>query len=461
MVQRHADVESRVLPFWLSFWLNLEEALHSRLHTEYDLHCASFSAASIFGLALATALCFKDGYREETLRYITAASQTSCLTAKGLLGQMSRACGSVSSLSTPKDLDDGEQMLLEAAASGSFTALWQLRRLSTNLEQQAWHVFRKNGGFSASVSAIGLSPARSALKGDETIVRAHEAAVFGTREDIYRLIHSSKINEIDSEGQTTLYKAARAGNFQTLKALVELGADASISTKIANISCLHWLFMFESGSVEAVVQMLCSRSASLTTIARHQEKTRSWPGHFEHFPFNWPVGTPFHWACFTRSFPAMQTLLQAGVDIDELEYDKVGGTHGAQTPLGTAMYRGDVEVVRFLLQHGANPNFADDRHGRNPLHMLAMNTMFRFPVVPKCLYWWFNHGAQDTHIELVSECVILVVAAGGDINARQIVGHTPLKTAIDSKDGGVALALLNAGADASKRGNVAELPIHQ
>ena len=461
MVQRDADVKSRVLNSWLVFWLNLDRSLHSQLHTEYDSHCTSFSGASIFGLALATAQSLEVGYREKTLSYITAAAQTSCIAARGLLGQISRACGSESNSLPTDDLDEGHQMLFEAAASGSFTALWQLRRLSTILEKQAWHAFRKNGGFNGSVSPIGLSPARSALQGDEKIARFHEAAVFGTREDIFRHVDPSKINELDSEGLTALNKAARAGNSETLKALVELDADASITTTISNISCLHWLFMFESGSMEAVVQMLCSRSANLGAIAIHQGDENRWPCQFEHFPFIWPVGTPFHWACFTRSFPAMQTLLQAGVDIDELEHEQVGESNRAQTPLGMAMYRGDVEVVRFLLEHGANPNFVDGRLGRNPLHMLAMNTMFRFPIVPKCLYWWCNHGAQDTHIELVSECVNLVVAAGGNINARGLMDDTPLKTAIDSNDGGVTLALLNAGADTSIRGNFMQLPIHQ
>ena len=292
-------------------------------------------------------------------------------------------------------------------------------------------------------------------------MQLHEAAIFGTGDDISKLANPFNIDEVDDEGQTALYKAARAGNFETLKALVELNADASITTAVAHISCLHWLFMFDSGSIEAVVQMLHSRSAypsARTKIARQGTYWR----HvlFEHFPFHWPIGAPFHWACFTRSFPAMQALLQNGVDVDDLDSET---DDQAQTPLGMAMYRGDAEVVSFLLQCGASPNRVDGS-GRNPMHMLALSTsqnrLFR---LPKCLYWWCNHGAQDTHIELVSKCVNLVVAAGGNINARRgsnQLGNTPLLDAIRSKDGGVTLALLKAGADASLCDELEILPLH-
>lgn len=439
----------------------MDSAFLSQMYREYDVDSTSFSGASLFGLAICTASTVRDGFQGETLKYMRAAAHASCLAAKGLLNQVSRACSSALSLSSTEGSHQGTVWLLEAAASGSFTALWQLRQISSSLEQQAWGDFRKNGGFSGSMSPIGISPRPSAVQGKKAVMQLHEAAIFGTGDEISKLANPFNIDEVDDEGQTALYKAARAGNFETLKALVELNADASITTAVAHISCLHWLFMFDSGSIEAVVQMLCSRSAypsARTKIARQGTYWR----HvlFEHFPFHWPIGAPFHWACFTRSFPAMQALLQNGVDVDDLDSET---DDQAQTPLGMAMYRGDAEVVSFLLQCGASPNRVDGS-GRNPMHMLALSTsqnrLFR---LPKCLYWWCNHGAQDTHIELVSKCVNLVVAAGGNINARRgsnQLGNTPLLDAIGSKDGGVTLALLKAGADASLCDELEILPLH-
>ena len=439
----------------------MDSAFLSQLYREYNMDNTNFSNASLFGLALCTASTVRDDYQGETLKYIRAAAQASCLAAKGLFNQIFRACGSASSLSSPEELHQGRAWLLEAAASGSLTALWQLRRMSRSLEQQAWVSFRKCGGFSGSISPIGISARRSAVHGSTALMQLHEAAIYGTLDDILTLANPFNIDEVDGEGQTALYKAARAGNFETLKALVELNADASITTAVAHISCLHWLFMFDSGSIKAVVQMLHSRSAYLSARTEIARQGAHWRHVlFEHFPFHWPIGSPFHWACFARSLPAMEALLQAGVDVDELDSES---DDQAQTPLGMAMYRGDAEVVNFLLQHGASSNRFDGGH-RNPLHMLALsifqNRLFR---LPKCLYWWCNHGGQDTHIDLVSKCVNLVVAAGGDINARRGSsqnGNTPLLDAIKSKDGGVTLALLKAGADVSLCDSLEILPIH-
>lgn len=450
MLERDPDPSNPALRSWLQFWDNKESGFFSHLYREYDLDATGFSGASLFGLAISAASSPSDGFQGETLKFMRAAAQASCLAAKGLLHKVSRACSPVLSVSSNAESEQERVWLFEAAASGSFTALWQLRQMSSSLEQQAWGDFRKNGGFSGSMSPIGISPRPSPVQGDNAVMQLHEAAIFGTREDIFELANPFNINQVDSEGQTALYKAARAGNFETLKALVELNADASITTAVADISCLHWLFMFDSGSVEAVVQLLRRRSANTSARIKIARKgTYFQHVLFEHFPFHWPIGAPFHWACFTRSFPAMQALLQTGVDVDDLDSET---DDQAQTPLGMAMYRGDAEVVSFLLQRGASPTRVDGS-GRNPIHMLALNTAsHRLFKLPKCLYWWCTHGAQETHIDLVSRCVNLVVAAGGSINARRGSsrhGNTPLLDAITSRDGGVALALLKAGADAS------------
>ena len=423
---------------------------------------SSFSGASLFGLAFCAAFrTSRENNQERLLGLLRAAAQATCLAAKGIFNQVSRACGSALDMFSSEELQQGKDWLLEAAASGSFTALWQLRQISASLEQQAWEKFRRNGGFSGPESPIGISPRPSAGQEDSDLMRFHEAAIYGTCDDILRLSDSFNINRVDTEGQTALYKAAKTGNFETLQALIVLNADASITTAVAHISCLHWLFMFDSGSVKAVVKMLCSRSARLSART-NTARIGTYCQHilFEHFPFHWPIGSPIHWACFARSIPAIQALIQAGVDVNELDSET---DNNAQTPLGMAMYRGDLEVVSFLLQCGANASRVDGGN-RNPLHMLALdsfqNRLFR---IPKRLYWWCNHGAPDLHAEIVLKCVNLVVAAGGDINARRNPnqhGNTPLLDAIQAKDGGVALALLQAGADASLCDELEILPIH-
>ena len=319
LLERDPDPSNTALRCFLRFWGHCDSRFSFHLYREYDLDPTCFSAASLLGLAISTASNASDGFQGETLKYMRAAAQASCLAAKGLLNSVSRACSAVVSVSSNEGSEQERVWLFEAAASGSFTALWQLRQMSSSLEQQAWGEFRKIGGFNGSMSPIGILPPPSPVQGRSEGMQLHEAAIFGTRDDILEFANPHNINEVDSEGQTALYKAARAGNFETLKALIELNADASIKTAVAQISCFHWLFMFDSGSIEAVVRLLRSRSgcpSARTKVARQQAYFQ----HvlFEHFPFHWPPGAPFHWACFTRCFPAMEALLQTGVDVDDL-----------------------------------------------------------------------------------------------------------------------------------------------
>ena len=99
---------------------------------------------------------------------------------------------------------------------------------------------------------------------------------------------------------------------------------------------------------------------------------------FEHFPFYWPLETPFYWASFTRPFEAREVLLNLGADIDDLDSD---GDGQAQTALRTAIYRADSTVVRYLLIKGADPQKTDGK-GRNPFHMLALDYWYQNRLFP-------------------------------------------------------------------------------
>ena len=411
-----------------------------------------------------------DHYQEQTLKYAWAAAAASCLAARAIVAQIHKAVSSDTTLPSTTENLQQDGWLFKAAANGSLTARWELGRTSPTLEDEAWQVFRKCGGYSARLSPIGISARQTVFQIDTTILQLHDAAIYGNGEDIRRLAGLCSIDARDHEGKTAIYKAATAGNFETITALTDLNADASITTTVGQLSCLHWLFMFKPDSIEAALQLFKSQHADVSARLKF-EVGYNYPRDvlFEHFPFQWPLGTPFHWACFTRSFSAMEALLHTGVDVDELDIEAENDAQTSCSPLSLAMSRGDAEVVRFLLQHGADPKLCDSR-GWNPLHMLAnMRPLGRFPRLPECLYPWCYHGSQDTHVDEVSQCIDLAVKAGVDINARVDylyevpgrLGDTPLLLAIRSQDGGTTLALLKAGkADVSLGDNGGRLPIH-
>jgi uncharacterized protein len=92
------------------------------------------------------------------------------------------------------------------------------------------------------------------------------------------------------------------------------------------------------------------------------------------------------------------------------------------TPLGLAAFLGGPEVVRVLLEHGADPNDdADNQFGVRPVNAAA--------------------AAHD------HETMRLLLAAGADPNARQQGGLTPLHSAAHTDDAAMAELLLAHGAD--------------
>lgn len=62
--------------------------------------------------------------------------------------------------------------------------------------------------------------------------------------------------------------------------------------------------------------------------------------------------TPLHWACFYGQLSSVKILIKCGANLSKLAPDHV-------SPLLMASSGGHHEIVRLLLQHGADPNHMD------------------------------------------------------------------------------------------------------
>jgi hypothetical protein len=115
---------------------------------------------------------------------------------------------------------------------------------------------------------------------------------------------------------------------------------------------------------------------------------------------------------------ATKLLLEYGANVD------AGGKAGGEaydSAIFSACTLGEIDVVRLLLEHGANIHVVDDDYGS--LIQAAS-----------------SHG----HVEVVK----LLLSYGADVNADKGMSRTPFELAVDRSDRQLAELLVQAGADA-------------
>ena len=121
-------------------------------------------------------------------------------------------------------------------------------------------------------------------------------------------------------------------------------------------------------------------------------------------------------ACMLGDLARVQHCLESeGTDVNEAAADGF-------PPFALAVFFGQPEVYRYLLQHGADVNQA----ARNPMRVTAV------------------HAAVARHD---ADGLALILEHGGDPNARQQAGWTGLHSAAAHGDRRMTEMLLRAGAD--------------
>jgi ankyrin repeat protein len=79
--------------------------------------------------------------------------------------------------------------------------------------------------------------------------------------------------------------------------------------------------------------------------------------------------TPFHWRRFKGHVEVVRMILERGAD--PTVQDKDG-----RTPFHLASLEGHVEVVRMILERGADPT-VQDKDGRTPFHLASRGDMWK------------------------------------------------------------------------------------
>lgn len=149
--------------------------------------------------------------------------------------------------------------------------------------------------------------------------------------------------------------------------------------------------------------------------------------------------SPLYWAVFNGEKELVKLLVEKGADVNAR-----GGPYRC-TPLYWAAFYGDIDTAELLIANGAD-FMARDGDGETPLHYAAWNGQLE--MVEFLIEKGADVNARDEFGSIplhyagfarATEVVNLLIAKGADVNARDRRGETPSGIPVGQADGNASV----------------------
>lgn len=281
----------------------------------------------------------------------------------------------------------------------------------------------------------------------------HWAARFGLTRRAEALIDTGAIpvDAPDSEGMPPLFRAAYDEHLDTVRLLLDKGANVGAVLESDNTTVLHNAI---GGNKKSVIELLIARGAQVDALSR------------DGF-------TPLHEAARSGYAEAASTLLDHGADILALA--------DGQTPLHRAVRYNKDELARLLLSRGAPPDYCDTDSGLTALHYAAaygfqasarallqsgasVHSRCARSGIPPCRRMFSGVDSGWTPLHCAVECgraeIIPILLEYGVLDDADVGGRTPLHIAARLGHTEILALLLKGGAAVGERSKVGWTPLH-
>ncbi|HTR34965.1 MAG TPA: ankyrin repeat domain-containing protein [Bryobacteraceae bacterium] len=240
------------------------------------------------------------------------------------------------------------------------------------------------------------------------------------------------IEEFASGWMTPLMFAAREDDLESARVLIQAGADVNAVGGDGKDALGLALF---NGSYD-VASLLIDSHANVN----HADVQRFTPLFWAVDRRNMETAPNFPWMVTTDPLPLIKKLLDAGANPNAV----VNNTPRARmregsprivfaTAIMRAAFAGDIELVKLLLAHGADPHIPSS--DRETTLMAACGLAF--------INGYHRQRSPAERLEVVK----LMVDLGEDVNHADSYGITPLMAAANLGDINIARYLIDKGAD--------------
>lgn len=238
------------------------------------------------------------------------------------------------------------------------------------------------------------------------------------------------LNQRLDDGQTPLEQAVEYSDLDMVKLLIDGGADPNFEENVGYSP----LWRAASYGLQDVYDFLHPLSGPTQQWEAQQELPNGLHRYRRRQTSNYLV-EELTTAAAQGDTEQILRLIQEGVDTNAVDSD-------GNTALLPSVYWGRVETVKILLQHGANPNKSEE----DSPWMTPLLAAIRYIEATRVNY--SSNGLDSKDGEAVQiEIMKLLLQAGADPNlTKDCCKLTPLMVAVDSHSIGAIELLLNAGA---------------